>query len=93
MTSRLFALLIGALVLMAPHAQAGQATANPKQQFRTPWGDPDLQGNWEGGTLTPMQRPARFANKPVPTPEEAKAVVAEVLGRPGQERPGRREES
>jgi hypothetical protein len=92
MTSRLFALLIGAL-LMAPHAQAGQATTNPKQQPtnpkqqpRTPWGDPDLQGNWDGGTLTPMQRPARFANKPVLTPEEAKAVVAEVLGRPGQER-------
>ena len=65
MTSRLFALLIGALVLMAPHAQAGQATASSKQQFRTPWGDPDLQGNWDGGTLTPMQRPARFANRPV----------------------------
>ncbi len=89
MTSRLVA-LIGALVLgglaVALHAQSGQATANPKQQLRTPWGDPDLQGNWDGGTLTPVQRPARFADKPVLTPEEAKKVVAEVLGRPGQER-------
>lgn len=99
MTSRLFA-LIGALALvlggLALHAQSGQATANPKtanpktanpkHELRTPWGDPDLQGNWNGETLTPLQRPARFANKPVLTPEEAAQVVQEVLGRPGQDR-------
>src|SRR3954465_7566757 len=91
MPSRLFALtgglalLVGSLAV-ALHAQTGQVTTNSKQQFRTSWGDPDLQGNWDGGTLTPMQRPARFADKPVLTPEEAKKVVAEVLARPGQER-------
>ena len=35
--------------------------------------------------MTPLQRPARFANKPVLTPEEAAKVVAEVLARPGRE--------
>jgi hypothetical protein len=67
------------------HAQSGQATAGTGKQFRTPWGEPDLQGNWSGETLTPLQRPARFANKPVLTPEEEKKVVAEVFARPGRE--------
>jgi hypothetical protein len=44
-----------------------------------------LQGNWSGETLTPLQRPARFANKAVLTPEEAAKVAAEVLARPGRE--------
>ena len=35
--------------------------------------------------MTPLQRPARFANKAVLTPEEAAKVVAEVLARPGRE--------
>jgi hypothetical protein len=89
MPSRLVA-LTSALVLgglaVTLHAQSGQTTAKPDQQFLTPWGDPDLQGNWNGQTLTPLQRPARFADKPVLTPEEAQAVVEEVLGRPGQDR-------
>jgi hypothetical protein len=55
------------------------------QAFRTPWGDPDLQGIWSGETLTPLQRPARFANKAVLTPEEEAKVVAEVQARPGRE--------
>ena len=32
---------------------------------KTPWGEPDLQGIWSGETLTPLERPARFADKPV----------------------------
>jgi hypothetical protein len=91
MTSRLFALLsllglvLGSLAV-ALHAQTGPPTATPKQEFRTPWGEPDLQGNWSGETLTPLQRPARFADKPVLSPEEAAKVVAEVLARPAQDR-------
>src|SRR5207247_2286124 len=80
--------LTGALALVlggfavAPYAQSAQAPANPGREFRTPWGEPDLQGIWSGETLTPLQRPARFANKPVLTPEEAAKVVAEVNARP-----------
>ena len=90
MPSRLFALLawltlvLGGLAV-APQAQSVQATANPDPGFRTPWGEPDLQGTWSGETLTPLQRPARFANKAALTPEEAAKVVAEVLTRPGRE--------
>jgi hypothetical protein len=38
---------------------------------RTPWGDPDLQGVWTGSTLTPIERPERFAGKVFLTREEA----------------------
>jgi hypothetical protein len=76
---------IAAVMVATPRAQSPQPAGHPGQDFRTPWGDPDLQGNWSGETLTPLQRPARFAGKPVLTPEEAKAVVAEVLARPGRE--------
>ena len=37
----------------------------------TPWGDPDLQGIWDFRTITPMERPAELAGKPVLTAEEA----------------------
>ena len=60
--------------------------AQPAEQFRTPWGEPDLQGIWNGETLTPLQRPARFANQPVLTPEEAAKAEAEVDSRPGRDK-------
>ena len=58
--------------------------AQSAKQFRTPWGEPDLQGIWNGETLTPLQRPARFANKPVLTPEETAKAEGEVDSRPGR---------
>ena len=56
-----------------------------QQAPKTPWGEPDLQGIWSGETLTPLERPARFAGKPVLTPAEAEAVEAEVASRPGRD--------
>jgi hypothetical protein len=32
---------------------------------------PDLQGMWDGGTMTPLQRLPEFANRPTFTPAEA----------------------
>ena len=48
------------------------------QSFKTPWGDPDLQGTWTNQTLTPLERPAEFAGKPVLTPAEAEAYEAKL---------------
>jgi hypothetical protein len=36
----------------------------------TPWGDPDLQGLWNHGTITPLQRPADQADRVYLTEEE-----------------------
>lgn len=47
-------------------APAGQAGASVK----TSWGDPDLQGLWSNAYDTPLQRSARYANKPFFTEEE-----------------------
>jgi len=52
----------------------GEAEA---QQARTPWGDPDLQGQWSNATLTPLQRPAELGDKAFFTPEEARAYVGD----------------
>ncbi len=52
------------------------ATSTPADQrasgdtFRTPWGDPNLQGIWTDEFQTPLQRPARFAGKELFTDEE-----------------------
>lgn len=57
---------------------------------KTPWGEPDLQGVWTGETLTPLERPAKFADKPVLTPEEAEAIEKDVATRPGRDDRSRR---
>lgn len=39
--------------------------------LRMPDGQPDLQGVWRFSTITPLERPAEFADKPFLTAEEA----------------------
>jgi hypothetical protein len=52
----------------------------------TPWGHPDLQGVWDRRTITPLERPARFANKAFLSAEEIlayeQASAARGDGRP-----------
>ena len=62
-------------------AQAPTATTAP----RTPWGEPDLQGTWNGQTLTPLERPLRFAGKEALTEAEAAQLIREVTSRPGRQ--------
>jgi hypothetical protein len=69
------------LLVKALAAQTPPSYAPPK----TPWGEPDLQGIWNGETLTPLERPAKFADKPVLTPAEAAAVEQDVSSRPGRD--------
>ena len=42
---------------------------------RTPKGRPDLSGTYNVATLTPLQRPEKFGNKPTLTDEEAAAIA------------------
>ena len=48
---------------------------------RTEWGDPDLQGIYNYATLTPVERPAAYASKPVLTEEEAAAYEQQNVDR------------
>ena len=40
---------------------------------KTPWGDPDLQGNWPGSINIPLQRPENMGERAVLTEAEKKA--------------------
>ena len=64
---------------------AGPSASSSRTTLHTPWGEPDLQGIWNGETLTPLERPARWADRPVLTPEEAKAVEEWVYSSPGRD--------
>jgi hypothetical protein len=44
-----------------------------------PDGRPDFQGVWSYGTLTPLERPKEFADKPFLTDEEAPEFVQRQL--------------
>jgi hypothetical protein len=78
--NRRFSLWLGFLVMMSAavflstaSAQAPKKpAASPKPQvWRTPWGDPDLQGVWNDATSTPLQRPTGVASKDILNGEEA----------------------
>jgi hypothetical protein len=52
-------------------AAAPKSAASKK--WRTPWGDPDLQGSWTNATSTPLERPVKAAGRAKLTPEEIAA--------------------
>jgi hypothetical protein len=47
----------------AKPADAKLAASRPYKVPRTPWGHPDLQGIWNNGTTTPLERPADLADR------------------------------
>ena len=74
---------LGVLCLVAfllPEALSGQAG------LRTPDGRPDLQGTWNFSSLTPLERPAQFADKAVLTEEEAALFERQTLDRNNADR-------
>ncbi len=60
--------LLGALwgLPCVAHAQPGEEADPP----RTPWGVPDLQGTWSLPTMTPLERPAGYEDRPRVTAAE-----------------------
>src|SRR5262245_57800714 len=76
------ALVVSAFINTPLHAQSGPSTYTGP---RTPWGDPDLQGNytnlWEAGT--PFERPDQFAGRRL---EDIKGEELAAIRRGIQER-------
>jgi hypothetical protein len=73
------------LLKISPVAVAGQtqtasapsAAAKTGAALSTPWGEPDLQGVWTYESDTPLQRPAKFANKEFFTDEDRASLDKE----------------
>ena len=70
MNCQRFAVLCSVFVMIA--SSAIPATAQPTP--RTAWGDPDLGGIWDYRTITPMQRPEKYADQEFLTEEEVAAL-------------------
>jgi hypothetical protein len=86
MSFRRIALVVAAM--MVPVLSAITVVAQGNAAYtpaKTPWGEPDLQGIWSGETLTPLERPAKFAGRAVLTPSEAEAIEEDVASRPGRD--------
>jgi hypothetical protein len=49
---------------------AAQSASTTSPSLKTPWGDPDLQGIWNQVFNTPLERPARYANREFFTDQE-----------------------
>lgn len=86
-------LVITGLVLATERAQ-GQTLppitsaipgVDPKFKVpRTPWGHPDLQGIYDGASITPQQRPDKFANREFLTDEDVAALEKGAVDNPGR---------
>jgi len=67
--------------LPARQARSSAGAKKTAALLRTPWGHPDLQGIWDNHSITPLERPARFAGREFLTPQEVadleKRAVAE----------------
>ena len=76
-------LVIGAAWL-APAGAVGQTQAAAPDGWtasRTAWGDPDLQGVWSFATITPLERPERYAGRDRLTDTEITTLNQDALTR------------
>ena len=102
--NRRYVVLLGVLVALVAAASvssagqapgtAGKTAAAAKQwtQPRTAWGDPDLQGIWQGVGGAPLERPQRFAGREFLTDAEVAAKEQDARARDAQRLAGTAEE-
>jgi len=83
---RTIASLASRRLVMFAAAAAVTAPLSAQSPPRADEGHPDLQGTWNFSSLTPLERPAQFADKPVLSDAEAAAFERETLDRTNADR-------
>jgi hypothetical protein len=73
-TAAIAIVTVSPLTRMVAAGQAPAATAKAGPAPKTTWGEPDLQGIWTDVYQTPLQRPAKYANKEFFTEDERAAL-------------------
>ena len=63
------------LTMLVALSAVTTVSGKPWTLMHLPDGQPDMQGYWTNGTLTPLERPAEFAGKEFFTPEQAEAYA------------------
>ncbi len=72
--------LVFAAALLVPLASVAQPISSPLvSNPRTPEGHPDLQGVWDFGSVTPLQRPVELAEQEFLTDEDVSALESEAV--------------
>ncbi len=84
-TAAIIALGLAGPVFAQDSATPPGTTATRSTPPRTPWGAPDLHGQWTGSTITPLERPARFNGRATLTADEAKSLEANARAQAAQE--------
>jgi hypothetical protein len=73
--------MLAAIGLLTVLASAPAVAQTKPAAPRTAEGHPDLQGIWNFSTITPLERPAEFANKPFLTDAERNEYEQQMLKR------------
>jgi len=63
----------------AAKAESSKNKAASTKDWRTPWGDPDLQGSWSNATTTPLERNVNYGNRAFLTEQERAAIDKNTL--------------
>ena len=82
-----FAIAVSAHLMWMTHAAGAQSSSATAWRTRTPWGDPDLHGEWttEGEYGVPFERPAQYGTRQFLSDEEYAKRMQDVRVRDEQD--------
>ena len=78
---------VSAPLMWTPHAASARTRIDTAWRARTPWGDPNLHGEWttEGEYSVPFERPAQSGTRQYLTDEEYAKRIQDVRVRDEQD--------
>ena len=77
-------LLVGVIGGILTNTWAAQGPPAVWVAPQMPWGHPELQGIWDSKTITPVQRPEKFAGREFLTEAEVAAIERHAADNPGE---------